>query len=138
MIKIVQTIIAVLLGLFVAFLITVQFERLGNYLFPLPQAAPSVVEYTEYMASLPVLLHLLSILGFGLSIFLGAYVGGRLSPLGQWKRGAYITGFCYLLPIVVLLISFPRPTWAVISILVIIFVFTYLSGLILKKVYQNR
>ena len=136
--QIVQTIVAVLLGLFVAFLITVQFEKLGNYLFPMPKASLSPAEYMAYLGSVPASLHGLSILGYGLSVFLGGYVGGRLSPLGKWKRGAYITGFCYLLPIIVLLISFPRPSWVFISILITMTLFTYLSGFILQKMYQNR
>jgi hypothetical protein len=135
--QIVQTIAAVLVGLLVAFIITVQFEKLGAYWFPLPNPAPSPAEYMEYVATSPALLHGISIIGYGLSAFLGAYVGGRLSPKGRWKRGSYITGFSYLLPIVVLLISFPRPIWAIVSILLIIVVFTQFSAILQRKLIQN-
>lgn len=136
--QIVQTIVAVLLGLIVAFSITVQFEKLGNFLFPMPKEALSPAEYVAYLVSVPATLHGLSILGYGLSVFLGAYVGGRFSPFGHWKRGAYITGFSYILPVVVLLISFPRPLWASVSILSSIIIFTLFSVVLLKKVMQNR
>ncbi len=136
--QIVQTIAAVLAGLLVAFLITVQFEKLGDYFFPLAKHQRSPVEYMKYVASSPALLHVISIVGYGFSVFFGTYVGGRLSPKGKWKRGVYITGFTYLLPIVVLLISFPRPIWAIVSILLIIVVFTQLSAILGQKLFQNK
>jgi hypothetical protein len=132
--QIVQTIGAVLAGIFVAFIMTVQFEKLGAYWFPLPNPHPSPLEYMQYMATSPALLHGLSILGYGISIFLGAYVGGRLSPSTHRSRGAYITGFSYLLPVVVLLISFPRPIWAILGILIIMLLSTRISVFLL----QNR
>lgn len=132
--QIVQTIGAVLAGVFVAFITTVQFEKLGAYWFPLPNPHPSPLEYMEYMATSPALLHGLSILGYGVSIFLGAYVGGRVSPSTHRSRGAYITGFSYLLPVVVMLVGFPRPIWAILGSLIIIPLSTRISVFLL----QNR
>jgi hypothetical protein len=132
--KIVQTIGAVLAGIFVAFIITVQFEKLGAYWFPLPNPTPSPLEYMQYMATSPALLHVLSIIGYGVSVFLGAYVGGRLSPSFYRARGAYITGFSYLLPVVVMLVSFPRPIWAIMGILIIVLISTRISVFF----FQNR
>lgn len=136
--QIVQTIVAVLAGLLVAFLITVQFEKLGDYWFPLSKNQRSPIEYMNYVATSPALLHIISIVGYGFSTFLGTYVGGRLSPKGKWKRGVYITGFTFLLPIVVLLITFPRPIWAILSILLIVVSFTLLSATIQQKLIHNR
>lgn len=131
--QIVQTIGAVLAGIFVAFIVTVQFEKLGAYWFPLPNPHPSPLEYMEYLATSPALLHGLSILGYGVSLFLGAYVGGRLSPAMHCTRGAYITGFSYLLPVVVMLVGFPRPIWAILGILIIMLFSTRIAVFLIKK-----
>lgn len=131
--QIVQTIGAVLAGIFVAFVVTVQFEKLGAFWFPLPNPNPSPLQYMEYMATSPALLHGLSILGYGISLFLGTYVGGRLSPAKHRSRGAYITGFAYLLPMVVMLVGFPRPAWAIIGILVIMLFSTRIAAFLLEK-----
>lgn len=136
--QIVQLIGAVMAGLVVSFLITVQFERLGEHWYPYPEINPSPIEYMQYMATSPALLHVLSILGYGLSVFFGVYVGGRLSPRNYCLRGAYITGFAYFLPIVIMLICFPRPVWAILGILTITTLFFLFSAFLLKKVSQNR
>lgn len=135
--QIVFLILAVLAGLVVATLITVQFEKLGTYWYPLPKTNPSPLEYMQYMAASPILLHVLYILGYGLSVLVGGYVGGRLSPAQYRVRGVYLTGFTFILPVIVLIISVPRPIWAIVSILVIMVVFTVLSALIIEKLFPK-
>lgn len=135
--QLVQTIGAVLAGIVVAFLITVQFEKLGTYWFKLSHLNTYSNEYRQYMETAPASLHLLNMLGFGLSILLGTYVGGRLSPSNELVRGAYITGFTYLLPLVIVLIIVPRPIWAIIGILFIVVLFTVISATILQKMKKK-
>jgi hypothetical protein len=135
--QLVQTIGAVLAGLLVAFLITVQFEKLGTYWYPFPNTNPNSEAYLSYMETAPMRLHLLNIVGFGVSVLLGAYVGGRLSPAKQQQRGAFITGFTYLLPLVIVLIVIPRPIWAIVSILLIVVLFTVFAAVILQKLSHN-
>ncbi|MBU3677271.1 MAG: hypothetical protein FGM54_08875, partial [Chitinophagaceae bacterium] len=110
--KIVYLIASILLGLVVCVFITLGFEDLVAYFYPLPELKPSSLEMARYVAEAPFELHVLQVFGYGISTWMGAYVAARCSPANKQAIGVFVVAFCYLLALIVFLISMPRPLWA--------------------------
>lgn len=134
--KIIQLIGAVLVGLVVCLLITVQFEHLGAYWYPLPVLNPSPLEMAQYMADSPTQLHVLYVVGYGVSVWIGAYVAARFAPKPKQEMSVFIVSFCYLLGLIVFLISMPRPIWASLACVGAVLLSAFSLVLIFRKMIQ--
>ncbi|MGI9192648.1 MAG: hypothetical protein ACR2IL_11060 [Chitinophagaceae bacterium] len=135
--KIVQLIGAVLAGLVVSGFITRGFENMLAHFYPLPELMPSALEMANYVAEAPAELQVLQVFGFGLSAWFGGYVAGRFSPASKQELSAFVVAFCYLLGLIVFLISMPRPIWAALLCVGAVVLAPFLVVFIFRKMNQS-
>ena len=110
-----KNVLATIVGLIVAFIITSSFEWLSTQLFPLPaDAKPMATEWLKAnIDKVPFGAMVLVSIAHGLGIIAGMYVAGKISKVSLTP--AYIVATLMVIGTLANLFMIPHPTWFMIA-----------------------
>ena len=107
-----KNVMAVILGLFTAFLLNTVVLMINYHLFPLPQNLDQsdFEAMSEYMLSLPSIAHLIILLAHIISATGAGFVVSRIASSYQLVLAGLLGGFLTIMGVINLL-QVPHPTW---------------------------
>lgn len=132
---ILRSILAVLAGIVVGFVVVAALEFLDTTLFPLPAGLDlhDTAAIKQAMARAPLAALILVIVGWGISALLGSWVAARIARAPKVLHGM-IVGIFLLGAAITDMLEFPHPVWFWICGLLIFLPASYIgSGLALGK-----
>jgi hypothetical protein len=132
---ILRSILAVLAGIIVGFVVVAALEFLDTTLFPLPAGLDlhDTAAMKQAMAHAPLAALILVLVGWGISALLGSWVAARIARAPKVLHGM-IVGIFLLGAAITDMLEFPHPVWFWICGLLIFLPASYIgSGLALGK-----
>jgi len=132
---ILRSILAVLAGIVVGFMVVAAVEFVDTTLFPLPRGLDmrDTAAMKQAMAHAPLAALILVIVGWGISALLGAWVAARIARAPRVLHGM-IVGIFLLGAAITDMLEFPHPVWFWICGLLIFLPASYIgAGLALGK-----
>ena len=124
---IILTIIAVLLGIILSFMVIILFENIMSKYWASPITNPSIAEYENMIKHTSTKVFLIFISGHALSSFFGSYLASRIAPHNYKLISGFIIGFFLLLGGIVLFFSINFPLWVGISTCISYLLFSFLA-----------
>lgn len=133
-----RNIIAIIIGLFVAFLATYFVYNINSSLFPLPENIdPSDMDAMKaYMASLPIGAFIIVIIAHIAGSFAGALTASKIGHSHHVNLSLFIGVFMLLMGIIRVLVA-PHPIWFIVIDIMVYLPSAYLGYIVFKKYWSE-